>query len=1046
MMKRLGWIFCIVGTLNAALGGELQPAWTYQAPHPPSPAYRDTVISREAKEMPTSATRARMKQFSRQGMAEPATYDYAFAPVVAGHRLFFGSSTDEAVFCLDTTTACTNWVTYTEGAVRFAPIVDGNRLIVASDDGCLYALDVATGAVVWRRPVAPTTGYCIGNGRPISAWPIRGGPVLHNGLIYCAVGVFPEQKVYLAAVKAEDGSLAWRKEVPYALSGQMLVDGDLLWATTHRTAPAQFKLADGSPVIAKPPALYGRGASQIWAADGRPMWGPDEGGMLFLQLSREKPTIKTQRETGLLGTLTMLDGWTARTSDRQFFLIQDDRILAVPLAGFRAALPGEHNGVVPAFSKLMGALADEDDALRQRLEKAAAWSKALPVGDAYRTALVAGDLLILGGNKKVTAFNAGTGAEIWTGAVEGQAGALAVADGAVYASTDTGKLYCFRANAGPVVTHQPVVRDPWPEKKELGKVVAEADRRRGVCVVLGGGDGQLAAAIARQSEFFVIVLEPDAAKIARQRANLSQAGLYGSRVVVRHETGQTLGAYPFGFANLVVADGPVPYESAAVERLVQPYGGTAVLAGKVTHRGALPGAGQWLSANGPLANTMNSTETHVPADTGALRLQWFGAPYAGDTADRHSVPLTPLFQNGIVFLAGKTNTLTGIDAYNGTILWKTTMPKRLLASHNPSPMTCAADGRHVFTLNGAECVQLDAITGQKVATLGEVTAGCDWGYVGNAGNFLIGTSQDKAVAEYASGKTRGQVTANNTLWTSQPSVSRDLFVYDLGSRRKLWTHTGGRIINSTITVAEGRVYFTESRSPAALSDKTGLVKMFDLISRAEIVALDLATGQVLWRQPVTRELNQPMQWLMYLTATDGKLLATRTYFVGDTRGYDFEAFDAATGRSLWTQWWPAEYTGMAFGLAYGKNSLSTRPIIVGDKFYIRVNFHRDTKGDVTGFDLHTGKPVGKSAPAGSNDAGCSVAIGSANALYYRDYMHVAFDLRTSETHRLTGVTRPACWPDTLPVGGLIVAPEGSAYCSCGLSYAMSFALAPVTMR
>jgi hypothetical protein len=189
-----------------------------------------------------------------------------------------------------------------------------------------------------------------------------------------------------------------------------------------------------------------------------------------------------------------------------------------------------------------------------------------------------------------------------------------------------------------------------------------------------------------------------------------------------------------------------------------------------------------------------------------------------------------------------------------------------------------------------------------------------------------------------------------------------------------------------------------------------------------------------------------MQWLMYLTVADGKLLATRTYFVGDTRGYDFEAFDAATGQSLWTRWWPAQYTGMAFGLAYGKNSLSSRPIVVGNTFYLRSNLVDNTHGAVAGFDLRTGEPVGEPIRAGTHDAGCSVAIGSAHALYYRDYIHVAFDLAKSETYPLTGVTRPACWPDTLPVGGLIVAPEGSAYCSCGFAYQMSFALAPKETR
>jgi outer membrane protein assembly factor BamB len=922
----------------------------------------------------------------------------------------------------------------------------------------VYAVDAATGALRWKQAVAPTTGFCIGNGRPISAWPVRGGPVVADGRVYCAAGVFPEQVVYLAALQVADGAVAWRCEVPYAISGGLLVDGELLWAPTHRTAPAQFKRADGAPLVPKPPILLSRGAAQLWSVDGLTTWGPDEGGIIYLRVdadvaavAAEIPKGATKKQTipTVLGRLTALDGWAAVTGPEHFFLVQDDRVLAVRLPAFREALRGRMKPRIPVYSKLGGLQGDEDAEFRQRLEQSAAWSKELPLADQYRSAIVANGQLILGGKNTVAAFDAATGAPAWSAPVEGEARALAAEAGAVCASTDTGRIYCFRANAGAPVNHEPVLTNPWPANDAsaavAAKAIAEVGRKKGVAVVLGG-DGRLAAALARQSEFFVILFAPDAAQAAAARQNLVAAGLYGARVVVRLATAQTLAAYPAGVANLVVTDGAAPFEPAVVERLVQPYSGVALRDGKVARRAAWPGAGQWPTANGTLANTMNTGETGVPADSSDLRLQWFGAPYAADTADRHSVPLAPLFQNGILFSADNTNTLTGIDAYNGTILWKTTMPKRRLASHNASPMACAADGRHLFTLNAGECQMLDAVTGQKVATFGEVAAGCDWGYVGNEGNFLIGTSQDKGVAEYATGKGKGQVTASTQFWSSQPSVSRDLFVIDLAARRKLWTHTGGRIVNSTITVADGRVYFTESQSPAAMSDKTGMVKMTELVRQAEIVALDLATGQVLWRQPVTRQPDQPMQWLMYLTVADGKLLATRTYFVGDTRGYDFEAFDAATGQSLWTRWWPAQYTGMAFGLAYGKNSLSSRPIVVGNTFYLRSNLVDNTHGAVAGFDLRTGEPVGEPIRAGTHDAGCSVAIGSAHALYYRDYIHVAFDLAKSETYPLTGVTRPACWPDTLPVGGLIVAPEGSAYCSCGFAYQMSFALAPKETR
>jgi hypothetical protein len=144
---------------------------------------------------------------------------------------------------------------------------------------------------------------------------------------------------------------------------------------------------------------------------------------------------------------------------------------------------------------------------------------------------------------------------------------------------------------------------------------------------------------------------------------------------------------------------------------------------------------------------------------------------------------------------------------------------------------------------------------------------------------------------------------------------------------------------------------------------------------------------------------------------------------------DLFAVDIATGRKRWTH---AEGT-----------ILNPTIAMDGDRFYIRANLDsRAVKGFVYAFDLATGEAVGQPVDTGTHDAGCSVASGSMNALYYRNYQHEVFDVKTRTAHRLTGATRPSCWPNTLPVRGILYAPEGGAGCSCGLSYQLSFALTP----
>ena len=65
----------------------------------------------------------------------------------------------------------------------------------------------------------------------------------------------------------------------------------------------------------------------------------------------------------------------------------------------------------------------------------------------------------------------------------------------------------------------------------------------------------MAEELVRQSDVFVIAVDPDAEKVARVRERFQGAGLYGTRITVR--TGDPL-AYPLPplLANLIVSEDP----------------------------------------------------------------------------------------------------------------------------------------------------------------------------------------------------------------------------------------------------------------------------------------------------------------------------------------------------------------------------------------------------------------------------------------------------------------------------------------------------------
>ena len=82
-------------------------------------------------------------------------FDYAFQPVSAGGRVYFGSSADNTVRCLDAGTGRVIWQFTAGGPVRFAPAIAGGRCTFADDDGWVYCLDAAGGEPAWTLRAAP---------------------------------------------------------------------------------------------------------------------------------------------------------------------------------------------------------------------------------------------------------------------------------------------------------------------------------------------------------------------------------------------------------------------------------------------------------------------------------------------------------------------------------------------------------------------------------------------------------------------------------------------------------------------------------------------------------------------------------------------------------------------------------------------------------------------------------------------------------------------------------------------------------------------------
>jgi len=183
-------------------------------------------------------------------------FDHTFYPVAAGDSIYFGSSADDRVVAIDADSGKTRWVRFTDGPVRFAPVIWRDRLFVASDDGVLYCMTASDGEVLWRVRGGPRDERLLGNDRVISRWPARGGPVLLDDVLYFAAGIWPSEGIYVHAIDPRTGETIWRNgsagslEMPKprggvsksgpAAHGYLAAEGATLIVPTGRGAPAAF--------------------------------------------------------------------------------------------------------------------------------------------------------------------------------------------------------------------------------------------------------------------------------------------------------------------------------------------------------------------------------------------------------------------------------------------------------------------------------------------------------------------------------------------------------------------------------------------------------------------------------------------------------------------------------------------------------------------------------------------------------------------------------------------------------------------------------------
>jgi len=138
------------------------------------------------------------------------------APVIAGNTVFVADRTG-VVRALDSQ-GNQRWKAYTGGAVYFPPAVAQGRVYVGSADGRVYAFEAATGRQLWSFRVAPAERLIPAYGKLISTWPVAGGVVVQDGVVYAAAGIAHYDGTHVVALDATTGKVKWYNDTSGILS------------------------------------------------------------------------------------------------------------------------------------------------------------------------------------------------------------------------------------------------------------------------------------------------------------------------------------------------------------------------------------------------------------------------------------------------------------------------------------------------------------------------------------------------------------------------------------------------------------------------------------------------------------------------------------------------------------------------------------------------------------------------------------------------------------------------------------------------------------
>jgi outer membrane protein assembly factor BamB len=776
-------VFLLLSSPKPAVCGDW-PMWRYNA--------RRGAATPDA--LPEQIHLQWVRELSKQRTAWPATqtklqFDRSYEPVVMGRQLFVGSTVNDSITAYSTESGDQLWRFYTNGPVRFAPVALEGRVYAVSDDGYLYCLDVVNGKLLWKVNGGPTDREIIGNGRLVSSWTARGGPVVDDGVVYFTAGIWPSMGIFIHAVDAQNGRILWTNSEtgseftvhPHRASsfgsvvpqGYLAVSGNYLIVPGGRSLPAVLDLKTGKVVHFQ----FG---------------GKSSGG--FAVTAAEQFFV-------VGGDIFRLDNGDELAS-AEIKVISNDLVIGNRNRNKTIVVHPLSNSIQETTITDKRGRREKKLAYRPKQIKSVSFDDTAPTNVWLRS----GNRIFTGDVNRVAAFELMTKDDdsrnatslqqkpVWNARVNGTIGSMLAADDKLFVVTEEGRIYCFgKEQREPKRHHLTPARFSGLENPEIeqAKTIIEAtgvekrneNREPGYSIIFGAGSPDDVLELSSMVNYHLRVLDPHPNTVDRFRKHADFTGIYGKDVTATLGTPKKHSLPPY-LASLIVCDDMPAAEFdfsreclSSVYQLLRPYGGVACLkmsgdehtafaksvraaklpGAQVTRRGeytllrrvgALPGSGSWTHQYGDATNSVVSKDNLVKVPLGVL---WFGGPSNDKILPRHGHGPSPQVAGGRLFIEG-LDILRAVDVYTGRLLWEKEI-KGIGSYYNTTRhfpgageigSNYVSKEDSVYAVYGSKILDLDAATGEKkkefVLQSADGTKPPNWGFIAVYGDYLVATS------------------------------------------------------------------------------------------------------------------------------------------------------------------------------------------------------------------------------------------------------------------------------------------------------------------